>query len=59
MRLAALGLAHLIAGILYGVSATDLVSIGLSLMILVSVALIACLLPALRTRIDPLTALRE
>jgi predicted permease len=56
----AMGLAHLIAGILYGVSAIDLVSIGLSILILGVAALIACLLPALRaTRIDPLTALRE
>jgi putative ABC transport system permease protein len=56
----ALVLSHLIAGILYGVSATDFVSIGLSILILGFVALIACLLPALRaTRIDPLSALRE
>ena len=56
----AMGLAHLIAGILYGVSAIDLVSIGLSVLILALVAVIACLLPGLRaTRIDPLTALRE
>jgi ABC-type antimicrobial peptide transport system permease subunit len=52
--------ARLIASILYGVSATDLVSIGLSVLVLCCVALIACLLPALRaTRIDPITALRE
>ena len=56
----ALVLSHLIAGILYGVSATDFLSIGLSILILGLVALIACLLPALRAaRIDPLTALRE
>lgn len=56
----AVGLAHLIAGILYGVSAIDLVSIGLSILILGFAAFIACLLPALRaTRIDALTALRE
>jgi putative ABC transport system permease protein len=57
---AAMGLARLIAGILYGVSAFDLVSIGLSVLILGFVALITCLLPAFRaTRIDPVTALRE
>jgi putative ABC transport system permease protein len=57
---ASLGLSQLIARILYGVSAIDLVSIGLSVLILGFVALIACLLPAFRaTRIDPLTALRE
>jgi putative ABC transport system permease protein len=57
---AALGLSRLIAGILYGVAPTDLVSIGLSVLILGLVALIACLLPAFRaTRIDPIIALRE
>lgn len=57
---ASLGLSQLIARILYGVSAIDLTSISLSVLILGFVALIACLLPALRAaRIDPLTALRE
>jgi putative ABC transport system permease protein len=57
---AALTLSRLITSILYGVSATDLVSIVLSALILGLVAVIACLLPAFRaTRIDPITALRE
>jgi putative ABC transport system permease protein len=57
---AALILSRLIASILYEVSPTDLVSIGLSVLILSFTALIACLFPALRaTRIDPITALRE
>lgn len=56
----ALALSHTITGILYRVSANDLVSISLSIAILSFSALIACLLPALRaTRIDPITALRE
>jgi putative ABC transport system permease protein len=56
----ALALSHTITGILYGVSANDFVSIGLSIAILSLVSLIACLLPALRaTSIDPLTALPE
>jgi putative ABC transport system permease protein len=56
----ALALSGLIAGILYGVSAMDPVSIALSVLGLVLTALIACLLPALRaSRIDPITALRE
>jgi ABC-type antimicrobial peptide transport system permease subunit len=58
--LAALALSRLITNLLYEVSATDYVSIGLSVLILSLVSLIACLLPALRaTRIDPLTALHE
>ena len=57
---ATLALSHLISGILYGVSATDLVSISLSVLMLGFAALIACVLPALRAiRINPITALRE
>jgi putative ABC transport system permease protein len=49
-----------IAGILYGVSATDPVSIAMSVLGLGLTALIACLLPAFRaSRIDPIKALRE
>ena len=56
----ALTLSGLIAGILYGVSATDPVSIGMSVLGLGLSALIACLLPALRaSRIEPIRALRE
>ena len=57
---ATLALSHLITNLLYRVSATDYVSIGLSVLILSLVTLIACLLPAFRaTRVDPITALRE
>jgi putative ABC transport system permease protein len=57
---AALALSGLIAGILYGVSATDPVSIAMSVLGLGLTALIACLLPAFRaSRIDPIKALRE
>ena len=57
---AALALSHLIAGVLYGISVADPISVGLSVTVLCLAALIACLLPALRAiRIDPLTALRE
>jgi len=56
----ALALSGLIAGILYGVSATDPVSIAVSVLGLGLTALIACFLPAFRaSRIDPITALRE
>jgi putative ABC transport system permease protein len=57
---AALALSGVVAGILYGVSATDPGSIAFSVLSLGLTALIACLLPALRaSRIDPITALRE
>jgi putative ABC transport system permease protein len=57
---AALALSGVVAGILYGVSATDPGSIALSVLSLGLTALIACWLPALRaSRIDPITALRE
>jgi putative ABC transport system permease protein len=56
----ALPLSYLIASFLYGVSAVDLVSIGMSVLVLSSSALIACLLPALRAaRTDPNTVLRD
>jgi predicted permease len=57
---AALALSGVVAGILYGVSATDPGAIALSILALGLTALIACLLPALRaSRIDPITALRD
>jgi len=57
---AALALSGVVAGILYGVSATDPGAIALSVLSLGLTALIACLLPALRaSRIDPITALRD
>ncbi|MBV9875225.1 MAG: ABC transporter permease [Verrucomicrobia bacterium] len=56
----ALALSGLIAGMLYGVSAMDPVSIAVSVLGLGLTALIACLLPAFRaSRIDPIKALRE
>jgi putative ABC transport system permease protein len=58
--LSALFLNQLIEGALFGISTADPVSFGVSLLLLVVAALIACLLPALRaTRIDPIRALRE
>ena len=57
---AALPLAHLLDSMLYGVSAIDPVSIGISAIVLAAAAGLACLLPAMRaTRIDPVKALGE
>ncbi len=53
--MAALILTHFIGSILYGVSAADPITLGVSVLVLSLGALFACLLPALRaTRIDPI-----
>jgi putative ABC transport system permease protein len=55
----ALILVRFIDSILYGISASDPVSLGLAVVVLGLAAVLACLLPALRaTRINPITALR-
>jgi predicted permease len=53
-------LARLIQSMLFQVSPTDPVTLGVTVLVLVLAASVACLLPALRAlRINPVTALRE
>jgi predicted permease len=58
--LAARGLTRLLEKMLYGVSATDLMTFTAIPLLLMSVALFACFVPAWRaTKVDPLIALRS
>ena len=57
---AALGLTRLIENMLYGVSSTDTATFAAVALVLMSVSLLACLVPAWRaTTVDPLVALRH
>jgi predicted permease len=57
---AALLVGRLLSGLLYGVTASDPISIAAAAIVLLSVALLACYLPARwASRVGPLVALRE
>ena len=57
---AALSVTRLLARFLYGISPTDPVTFAWTPVVMLLVAMIACLVPAMRaTRVDPIKALKQ
>ena len=56
----ALGCTKFIKSLLFGLTPTDPASLAMALLMLASVAVVACMLPAHRaTKVDPMVALRH
>lgn len=56
----AVGFAHLITNLLYGVTPFDPLTLSLTILVLGLSGMVACLIPALRAaRVNPIVALRE
>ena len=56
----AVGVAHVIANLLYGVTPLDPITLSLTILVLGLAGLVACLIPAARAaRVNPILALRE
>jgi putative ABC transport system permease protein len=58
--ISAIGCAHIMANLLYGVTPWDPTTLGLTIVVLNLSGIVACLIPAIRAaRTNPITALRE